>query len=170
MINQCTKVDSRSKGNTIMVNCAPVERTQWRTTAGSGGCDHEKGRDTLKLLAWNLVGLCATNKHTILVESSVIHVAIRRGTRWFAEVSRTCTSAGHDGYDDWLHGYNRNNRDGFCRVARYCMDGTAWCFDHRLGAEWDCKMALRGCWHGRSSDMVMLISSVLWFIWPRQVA
>jgi hypothetical protein len=81
MINQCTKVDSRSKGNTIMVNCAPVERTRWRTAAGSGGCDHEKGRDTLKLLAWNLVGLCATNKHTILVESSVIHVAVQRGTR-----------------------------------------------------------------------------------------
>ena len=35
-------VDSRSKGNTIMVNCAPVERTRWRTVVGSGGCDHEK--------------------------------------------------------------------------------------------------------------------------------
>ena len=36
------KVDSRSKGNTIMVDCAPVERTRWRTTADSSGCGHEK--------------------------------------------------------------------------------------------------------------------------------
>jgi hypothetical protein len=42
MINQCTKVDARSKGNTIMAICASVERTQWRTVAGSSGCGHKK--------------------------------------------------------------------------------------------------------------------------------
>ena len=47
------KVDSRSKGNTIMVDssskgnkitvdCAPVERTRWRTATDSSGCGHEK--------------------------------------------------------------------------------------------------------------------------------
>ena len=36
------KVDSRSKGNTIKVDCAPVERTRWRTAADSSGCAHEK--------------------------------------------------------------------------------------------------------------------------------
>ena len=36
------KVDSRSKGNTIMAYCAPVERTKWRTVADSSGCGHEK--------------------------------------------------------------------------------------------------------------------------------
>ena len=36
------KVDSRSKGNTIMAYCAPVERTRWGTAVSSGGCDHEK--------------------------------------------------------------------------------------------------------------------------------
>jgi hypothetical protein len=35
MINQCTKVDDRSKGNTIMAICASIERTRWRTAAGS---------------------------------------------------------------------------------------------------------------------------------------
>jgi hypothetical protein len=33
MINQCTKVDARSKGNTIMAICASVEHTgggQWQ--------------------------------------------------------------------------------------------------------------------------------------------
>jgi hypothetical protein len=42
MINQCTKVDARSKGNTIMAICASVERTWWRTVVGSSGCGHEK--------------------------------------------------------------------------------------------------------------------------------
>ena len=36
------KVDSRSKGNMIMVDCAPVERTRWRTATDSSGCGHEK--------------------------------------------------------------------------------------------------------------------------------
>ena len=35
-------VDSSSKGNKITVDCAPVERTRWRTTADSSGCGHEK--------------------------------------------------------------------------------------------------------------------------------
>jgi hypothetical protein len=39
------KVDSRSKGNTIVVDCAPVERTRWRTMADSSGYGHENGRD-----------------------------------------------------------------------------------------------------------------------------
>ena len=42
MINQRTKVDVRSKGNMIMVICALVERTRWRTVVGSSGCGHEK--------------------------------------------------------------------------------------------------------------------------------
>ena len=42
MINQCTKVDARSKGNTIMAICASVERTRWRTAADSSGCVLEK--------------------------------------------------------------------------------------------------------------------------------
>ena len=36
------KVDSRSKGNTIMLDCASVERTRWRTAADSSGCVLEK--------------------------------------------------------------------------------------------------------------------------------
>ena len=35
-------VDSRSKGNTIMLDCASVERTRWRTAADSSGCVLEK--------------------------------------------------------------------------------------------------------------------------------
>ena len=30
------------QGNTIMVDCALVERTRWRTAADSSGCGHEK--------------------------------------------------------------------------------------------------------------------------------
>ena len=59
-------------------------------------------------------------------------------------------------------------RDGFCRVTRYCMKHVvtkrAGYFDHPIAGERDCKMAQRGCWHGRSKNTVMLISWVLWFI------
>jgi hypothetical protein len=51
-----------------------------------------------------------------------------------------------------------------------CCGKRAWCFDHRIARKRDCKMVLHDCWHGRSSDTVMLIFWVLWFIWPRKLA
>jgi hypothetical protein len=42
MTSDCTDVNTRSKGKTMMMICAPVEQTQLRTAVGSNGCDHEK--------------------------------------------------------------------------------------------------------------------------------
>jgi hypothetical protein len=42
LTSDCTEVNARSKENTIMMICAPVEQTQWQTAVVSGGYDHEK--------------------------------------------------------------------------------------------------------------------------------
>jgi hypothetical protein len=59
--------------------------------------------------------------------------------RRIAEVSKTCTSTDSSGYDDWLHGYNKDKWwfiGWGCQALHgtYC-DKRTWCFDHQLGGK-----------------------------------
>ena len=78
------------------------------------------------------------------------------------------------GYDYKEHGLSSTKLRSFlwacCGLYGVCCGKRTWCFDHQIAGEWDFKMVLRGCWHDRSSDTVMLIFWALWFTWPRKLA